>query len=267
MKQVGQGTQRLALHGVLLYLEEFFSILTLFKQNCDVVKVTADGFALDDPETEVSQLASRLNRSEVFKLDIEGSQFLPGQSRGSSAESEDLIYRTKYPPLASLSLQGESGSLEYDADDPRAKGLSTWILERLTHRKIARLFGERPWLFAIGGLVWAVLIPVPWWLVLRFLRNRTLAVSLDIAWCLLLLAWGVRRTNRFLDFNKAIAVLRLEYRSQRRNFFARNKDQLALIVITSLLSATLTLVITLFVQSLETNSPGRSSTSTVQNTK
>jgi hypothetical protein len=107
MKQLGRGSQRINLHGVLLYLEDFLSILELFKENCDVVEVTADGFVLDDPETEILQLKSRLNRLEVFELRIEGSQL-----QGSA---------TKYPPLASLSLLGDYGSLSYNADDTKAK--------------------------------------------------------------------------------------------------------------------------------------------------
>jgi hypothetical protein len=77
MKQLGRGSQRIDLHGVLLYLEDFFPILGLFKENCDVVEVTADGFVLDDPETEILQLKSRLNRSELFELRIVGSQLNP----------------------------------------------------------------------------------------------------------------------------------------------------------------------------------------------
>jgi hypothetical protein len=244
MKQLGRGSQRIPLHGVLLCLEDFFSILALFRENCDVVKVTADGLTLDDAETEILELRGRLNRPGVFKLEIEGTS------------------KAKYRPLAEISLNGDLGSLTYDADDPKAKGLSTWVLEHLRHRKIAKLLGDYPWLYAIKGAGYTALFLVPSFIFFS-LRNRILSLSLLAAWPLLLGAWSVSRLQR----KRAVVVLRLENRSDRTIFFVRNKDQLALLVITNVLTALLTMGVTLFVESLKPPTQEHSNRPAIQNPK
>lgn len=254
MRQLARGQESINLSGVLLYLEDFFQILGLFKEHCDVVEVFADGFALDNPEVEIPQLKSRLNRSEVFDLMVEGSQFYPldahteSPARGLEAmdpkEANELHRRKKYPPLASLTLHGDYQSLAYDADDPKAKGLSIWIRDRLRYRTLARILGEHPLLpgslFAIAllacfGITWmAARLPLP-----VILKVSLSATGLLLQLCLIV--WGVSRIGP----RKSVAVLRLENRSQRASFLVRYKDQLVLIVVTAFITAIITTFITL----------------------
>src|ERR1035438_2874653 len=145
MKQLPRGSQKIHLRGVLLYLEDFLAIVQLFRETCDVVEVTADGFALDDPPTEISQLKERLNRSEVYRLKIDGTHLDPvDPETQKSKERLHIRPQKKYPSVATLGLDNWWGYVEYDDDDPKAKGLSRWILERLTYRTLGKLVTGNP---------------------------------------------------------------------------------------------------------------------------
>ena len=261
MKQLPRGSQKIHLRGVLLYLEDFLAIVQLFRETCDVVEVTADGFALDDPPTEISQLKERLNRSEVYRLKIDGTHLDPVDPE-TQQRKERLHIRPqkKYPSVATLGLDNGWGYVEYDDDDPKAKGLSRWILERLTYRTLGKLVTEYPRMNVLISA--ATTVPL---VVTVFQNNRSL-VLFAIAWFLagimsnLLLWWLLFR-------EKPAPVLRLEKRSDRTTFLSRNKDQIVLMIVTAVVTASLAVVTTLFVQSLKSPTQKPPSTSTTQTTK
>jgi|ERR1039457_3187865 hypothetical protein len=85
MQKLPKGRKRISVDETVLYLDDFLAVLQLFKDHCDSVKVTVEDYLLDDPGSEIAQLKDRLNRSEVFRLNIEGRDFY------STQELTDLL--------------------------------------------------------------------------------------------------------------------------------------------------------------------------------
>jgi hypothetical protein len=68
MQRLKQGRQTIDVSHVLLYLEDFFAIVQLFREHCEAVEVTADGFLLDDPQGDIIQLKDQIHRLKVLDL-------------------------------------------------------------------------------------------------------------------------------------------------------------------------------------------------------
>lgn len=255
MKAIKRETETTTVHGVLLYVEDFLAIVDLLKENCDVVDIALDGFTLDGQiEAELDELRKKLNRSTVFDLKVSGFNFHPGWG------NEDEQRRSRcYPPVAELSLAGkrvfgfEHGSLDHDAGDLKAKGLSTEILKLLRYRNVARFRREHP---VLVGAFWADyygFLPITLGLIgYRLSGSRTLLVLWDLAYLTAAFLAILHVLNSLRGNEKP--VLLLERRAERQTFFSRNKEQLAIIVITALITSVLSVAGTLLVQWLHPTS-------------
>lgn len=142
-----------------------------------------------------------------------------------------------FAPL-SLSLRGAHGSIAFDGDDIRAKGVGALILERLKYCMSARFFGRTRLLFTVTFVVLFLALDNN-----RNWRNPAMFAVLTV--CLLLVVASLMP----LVLTRG-PVLKLEPRSQRRTFFVRKKDELALALLMAVVGTILGVGSTLFVQSL-----------------
>jgi hypothetical protein len=246
MQKLKQGKESITVDETVLYLDDFLAILQLFRDHCDSVKVTVEDYLLDDPGSEIFQLKDRLNRSEVFRLNIEGQDFystqelidLLGKSGDDLKKVEELRSqeRPKYPAVAELRLHSGYGTLDYDADNLRAIGLSTCILRALRYRKLSRFIGAHPWLYAfVGALTFSpallLILLIHWFGVFKnkppiYFIPAVVGSGLLM---ILFLIWVLRDKRR--------PVLRLEKRGESRNFFRRRKDELLLMLLSAIVGA------------------------------
>jgi hypothetical protein len=161
VQKLKRGRESITVHETVLYLDDLLAIVQLFKDHCDSVKVTVEDYLLDDPGSEIFQLKDRLNRSEAFRLTILGQDFystqelmdLLGESADDPKRAEELRSQKqlKHPALAELRLDGSWGTLDYDADNLRAIGLSTCILRGLPYRKFSRFIRGHAWINVLGA--------------------------------------------------------------------------------------------------------------------
>jgi hypothetical protein len=250
MQKLKQGRGSTTVHETVLYLDDFLAILQLFNDHCDSVKVTVEDYLLDDPGSEIFQLKDRLNRTEVFRLNIEGKDFYSTQELidllGKSADDLKTVEelrsqkRPKYLPVAELTLWGGGyGTLDYDADDLRAIGLKTCILESLRYRKLRRFIRAHPWLYSLGG----ALVLSPSILALRWsaaLKSKPAIYSIAVAvGCVLSSILFMISMGR----DKRLPVLRLERRGESRNFFRRKRDDLLFMLLSAIVGASLALLV------------------------
>ena len=118
MQKLKRGRESIAVYETVLYLDDFLAILQLFEDHCDSVKVAVEDLLLDDPRAEIFQLKDRLNRLEVFRLNIEGRDFYSAQELmellGRSGGADDLRgieelrgqRGPKYPAVAETHTSG-----------------------------------------------------------------------------------------------------------------------------------------------------------------
>jgi hypothetical protein len=260
MQKLPKGRKRISVDETVLYLDDFLAVLQLFKDHCDSVKVTVEDYLLDDPGSEIAQLKDRLNRSEVFRLNIEGRDFYSTQELtdllGKSGGGVDLkkveelrsLKGPKYPAVAELWLDGGYGTLDYDADNLRAVGLSTCILQSLPYGKLRRSIRAHPLLYEFGG----VLVFLPSFPLVRLihgfgvLKNEPAIYFIPVVvgiGLLMILGLLMIFSPMWVFGNQRRPVLKLEKRGESRNFFRRKKDELLLILLSAIVGAGLTLLV------------------------
>jgi hypothetical protein len=148
--------------------------------------------------------------------------------------------RPKYPAVAKLRLDGGDGTLDYDADNLRAVGLSTCILQSLPYRKLGRSIRAHPLLYQFGGALVCLASLVLMQLIHGFGHFSPVVVGIGL---LTIPGLLMIFSPMWVFGNQRRPVLRLEKRGESRSFFRRKKDELLLILLSAIVGAGLTLLV------------------------
>lgn len=199
---------------VRLYLDDFYEIIELLKDGRESIKIEVGDFLIEEPKE-----VETLDKPFVRELRIETSR-----------------------PFLKIWLLPWFANLETYDDDVKTLGLFTKIKDILAKSQSSIRFFANIWVFVVSIIIGISASTSA--IYLAYLEQQKFIAPLALA--VFGIAFSAFATFICIMNRRYQSLFILQRKSTKRNFFIRNKDQLALLTIGSLLTLATQWILKLF---------------------